>query len=45
MFTAALSNTLNADSVQYVMDQAVQKYGKPEITNSDQGSHHGGAPV
>jgi putative transposase len=33
-----LSNTLNATSVQDVMDQAIQEYSKPEIINSDQGS-------
>ena len=40
-----LSNTLSATSVQDVMDQAIQEYSKPEIINSDQGSHRGGGPL
>ena len=33
-----LSNTLNSSGVLNVVKQAIKKYGKPEILNSDQGS-------
>lgn len=33
-----ISNTLQADMVTRVIKNAVRKYGKPEIINSDQGS-------
>lgn len=33
-----LSNTLSAESVYQVMEQAIEVYGKPKIINSDQGS-------
>lgn len=33
-----LSNTLSAESVYQVMEEAISVYGKPEIINSDQGS-------
>ena len=34
----ALSNTLEARVCTEVLDEAIAKYGKPEILNSDQGS-------
>lgn len=35
---SALSNTLEARVCTEVLDEAIAKYGKPEIQNSDQGS-------
>ena len=35
-----LSNTLEKETQTLVMDEAVKKYGKPEIVNSDQGSQY-----
>ena len=32
-----LSNTLEARICTEVLDEAIRKYGKPEIINSDQG--------
>ena len=33
-----LSNSLDADSSHRVLKRAIQKFGKPEIVNSDQGA-------
>ena len=36
----SVSNTMSADWCQAVMEKAVEKYGKPEIVNTDQGSQY-----
>ena len=38
VYDSALSNTLEARVCTEVLDEAIAKYGKPEILNSDQGS-------
>ena len=35
-----LSNTLEKETQTLVMNEAIKKYGKPEIVNSDQGSQY-----
>ena len=38
-----LSNTLDASFCVEALDEAIAKYGKPEIMNTDQGSQYTGA--
>jgi Integrase core domain. len=36
----SISNSLTAHWCKSVLEDAISKYGKPEIVNSDQGTHH-----
>jgi putative transposase len=43
VLTWRLSNTLDASFCVEALEEAISKYGKPEITNTDQGSQYTGS--
>jgi putative transposase len=43
VLTWRLSNTLGASFCVYALEEAISKYGKPEIMNTDQGSQYTGS--
>ena len=43
MLTWRLSNTLDASFCVEALEEAISKYGKPEIMNTDQGSQYTGS--
>jgi len=43
VLTWRLSNTLDASFCVKALEEAISKYGKPEIMNTDQGSQYTGS--
>jgi putative transposase len=43
VLTWRLSNTLDASFCVEALEEAISKYGKPKITNTDQGSQYTGS--